>query len=198
MIPNFNTPAETGQLWNEEREALYNHVVETKPEKVFEIGTWRGHGSTYFITSAMETNKCGHLWTTEISEESYTIAKNFYSPGNELSMLEPFVSFHLGSSLNVFPSLLKEHGPIDMVFVDGGFDNDLASAEVQLQEIWMLRPHIKVGGFLVIHDWGIGKCILSQPAMAADDVFCFERIVTSLVFFKKVKEYQPETRIKMS
>jgi len=38
MIPDFHTPDRTGQLWDEERVALYNHVINTKPQKAFEIG----------------------------------------------------------------------------------------------------------------------------------------------------------------
>src|SRR5947207_2106454 len=48
-----------GQLWSADRELLYQTVRWAKPLRSFEVGTWRGGGSTLFIAQALYANGMG-------------------------------------------------------------------------------------------------------------------------------------------
>jgi hypothetical protein len=45
-----------GQLTIEERKFLHTTVLAEKPSLVFEIGTWKGGGSTWQIATALKSN----------------------------------------------------------------------------------------------------------------------------------------------
>lgn len=58
-----------GQMWLAERQALYEAVLRRKPKRCFEIGTWTGGGSTFFIVSALKEAGGGRLYTIEADDE---------------------------------------------------------------------------------------------------------------------------------
>ncbi len=82
-----------GQMYQAERKALYNAIIENKPRHCFEIGTFTGGGSTYFIAQAFKKLGRGKLFTIENNQRLYKEAKNYYS--KYLKKLLPFVFFHL-------------------------------------------------------------------------------------------------------
>ncbi|MFH1739638.1 MAG: class I SAM-dependent methyltransferase [bacterium] len=183
--PNFARDHTVGQLYDEERVALYQHILASMPQNVFEIGTWRGGGSTYFISSALAVNDYGHLWTFEINPGHYGRAVELYTTG-ELKHLRRFISFNLGDSLVLIPPIAKNAQPMDFVLIDGGPDHEEASAIQQMNELEMVRPFLVKDSVVAIHDWGLGKTSKTEPHLLDSDEFMFFSLIHTLAFFRKV------------
>lgn len=147
---DFNRDRMEGQMLPEERKALYDIIVETKPDIVFEVGTWKGGGSTFFIASALAENKKGRLFTIECDGELFRYAKALYA--TSLASLRPYVFFNKGESDLVYPKILSEVENVDFVFLDGKED-----PEQTVKEYNMFLPHMKAGSYLACHDWKISK-----------------------------------------
>ncbi len=94
-----------GQLWYEERKLLYRTLREYKPENVFEVGTWLGVGSTYFIAQALFLNGRGKLYTIESDIDLYRSAVQSYH--KYLAFLEPYVEFNLGDARDVYRGFIS-------------------------------------------------------------------------------------------
>lgn len=172
MKPDFNRDSMEGQMTPEERQEIYRLVIDTKPDVVFEVGTWKGGGSTYFLSSALHENGKGVLFTIESEAEFFSHAVSLYS--STLKDLKPYVNFSFGNSEIIFPNLLKSLSLasnvdmvnkqfIDIVFLDGKEDPDQT-----LNELSMFSPYLKVGGIVACHDWKTSKTdkirsILSGP-----------------------------------
>ena len=58
---DFNRDSLEGQMTVAERKALFYLVRKFKPRQVFEIGTWKGGGNTYILSSALKKKWC---WRT--------------------------------------------------------------------------------------------------------------------------------------
>jgi predicted O-methyltransferase YrrM len=149
-MPDFGRDSGEGQLCTVERIALNALVRQEAPETVFEVGTWRGGGSTYFISSALHENGHGMLYTCESNPEFYNHAVTLYQ--NQLSDLRPFVSFSFGKSNDIYPPILKKIGTIDMVMLDGAEDPNQT-----VREYFMFVLHFRPGSFLICHDWKTSK-----------------------------------------
>jgi predicted O-methyltransferase YrrM len=162
MIPNFDRDSQEGQLCSMERYALYSLIQKEDPDVVFEVGTWKGGGSTYFIASALHENKHGILHTCEINKEFYDHATNLYD--NELKELKPYVCFHFGDSLEVYPDILRKSGMIDILFLDGKEDSDQT-----VREYCMFRPYMRNGAYMVCHDWKEYKMAELKKRLIADE-----------------------------
>ena len=61
-----------GQMYWRERKAIYETIISFKPNRCFEVGTYNGGGSTYFVSSALHHNNFGKLYTSE-SIKNYTV-----------------------------------------------------------------------------------------------------------------------------
>ena len=48
-----------GQMSTEERRAIFDTIRQYKPQTVFDIGTWKGLGSTYIVAEALFKNQSG-------------------------------------------------------------------------------------------------------------------------------------------
>lgn len=153
-----------GQLWYAERDLLYRTVLRTQPEVVFEIGTWEGGGSTFFIASALSEIGRGRLHTVELDGERCEQARRAYA--THLPDLAPFVRFHQGSSLDVIPGLLVAEGRCDLLFLDGAQD-----AEQSMDELQMFAGMLRSGSVLVAHDWDNDKMAKVRPLIEADPRF---------------------------
>ncbi|MGV8083747.1 MAG: hypothetical protein AB2L09_08985 [Coriobacteriia bacterium] len=57
---------------------LYELASTPEVQKVLEIGTWRGDGSTLVLAEALGRTG-GRLWTMELKEENYRAACEFYA-----------------------------------------------------------------------------------------------------------------------
>jgi cephalosporin hydroxylase len=145
-------------LWFAERKLLYETVRRYKPEVVFEIGTWYGGGSTYFISEALCHIGSGVLHTVEADSGRHRSAVNYY--GAHLAHLLPHVVFHLGTSEDVYPDLLRGLGRVDMLFLDGASDPAQTLAEFKL-----FSPCLSAGSILVGHDWFQQKMDALRPVI---------------------------------
>lgn len=159
-----------GQLWYAERHLLYRTVRRTKPRVAFEIGTWEGGGSTFFIAQGLLANGGGYLHTVEIDNERYEIARAAYA--THLPHLREIVHFHHGPSLTVVPELLAAEGTCDLLFLDGAQD-----ARQTISELDMFLDYLAVGSVLVAHDWDNDKMSAVRPMIENDPRF---RIVERL------------------
>ena len=149
-----------GQLWYIDRKLLYGAIREHKPKTVFEVGTWYGGGSTYFISQALYENGGGVLHTVEENAEAYARAKENYA--RHMPHLLPHVRFHSGKSTEVYPALLREQATVDAVFLDGGQD-----AQQTMTEFEMFAPHLGPRALLLAHDWDNEKMALLRPKLEA-------------------------------
>jgi cephalosporin hydroxylase len=150
MEVDFNRDKLEGQLSPFERRALYNVIVKSKPEFVFEVGTWNGGGSTYIIASALADNGIGMLYSAECNEAFYHHAVDLYN--NELKYLRPFVCLNLGESQNVFPRILETVKRVDLAMLDGRED-----PQQTLVEYDMFNPYCFRGSYIACHDWNTPK-----------------------------------------
>jgi hypothetical protein len=146
----------SGQLWFKERELIY-HVVRTyKPFYCFEIGTWKGGGSTLFITQALFENRRGELHTVEINKNYYIEAKKKYQ--NYLVHLLPCINFYLGDYNRVYSDILSSIPMVNFLFLDGAED-----ALETLKQYQYFVPYLKRESILMVHDWFSEKTRLVKP-----------------------------------
>lgn len=162
MQVNFNRNSMEGQLHKEERIKLYDTICEYKPKVLFEIGTWKGGGSTYIISSAIHDNGFGKLHTIEIFKDFYDHAINLYN--GELLYLKEFINFNFGDSLDVYPKILDELDSIDFVLLDGKEE-----AQQTLDEYNLLRPKFKSGTIVMCHDWKTAKSQKVKEVLLTDE-----------------------------
>jgi cephalosporin hydroxylase len=175
IIPNFERDRFEGQMNPEERQALYNLVMEVKPETVCEVGTARGGGSTYFISSALRNLNKGVLYTCENNQEFFDYALALYNSADDLRGLEQYINFNYGDSEKVFTKLLPQIKKPDIVFLDGG-----ASSIKMVYDFTMFRPFIPTGKYLACHDWVNGKSCYLRPVIQND---CDWKLVYQVIEF---------------
>ncbi len=161
-----------GQLWYADRKLLYGAILEHKPRTVFEVGTWYGGGSTYFISQALYENGSGVLHTIEENAEAHERAKDNYA--RHLPHLLGHVRFHLGKSTEVYPALLHEQGVVDAVFLDGGQD-----AQQTVREFEMFAAHMQPAALLLAHDWDNEKMELLRPKLEASPTWTLQARATA-------------------
>jgi len=149
-----------GQLWYADRKLLYETIHAHKPKIVFEVGTWYGGGSTYFISQALYENGSGVLHTIEVDLEIYSVAVENYR--RHLAHLLPYVEFHFGDSTTVYPDLLRELEMVDAVFLDGA-----ANPQQTRSELEMFAPYLTSGSLLLAHDWDNEKMSWLRPFIEA-------------------------------
>jgi len=144
-----------GQLYNADRTCLYETVLETKPKQIFEVGTWLGGGSTFFLAKGLQKNGFGQLHTSETDAAMHGQAVKNYQ--REFPELLPFVKFYLGNSLQVFSPVLASKS-VDIVFLDGA-----ENAEESVAELIMFEPFLHPGSIFMAHDWNTEKMRLLRP-----------------------------------
>src|SRR5574341_2423002 len=88
-----------GQLWYADRALLFDSVRRYRPRFVFEVGTWKGGGSTLFIAQALFENGTGILHTIDVDPQLHAEATEGYR--RHVPHLLPHVRFHLGASTEV-------------------------------------------------------------------------------------------------
>ena len=182
--PNFERDRYEGQMNVEERKSLYNLIMGVKPETVFEVGTCRGGGSTYYIASALRNIGKGLLYTSENKQEFYDYAITLYNGAPDMAGLKQYVSFHFGDSEKVFMPILPNVVKPMVVFLDGG-----ASSIKMLYDFTMFRPYMPIGSFLACHDWDNGKTYILKYVLEKD-TFDWQPIHEVLGFkvFKRIAD----------
>ncbi len=163
-------PRIPGQLWYRERVLIHEMIAKTRPRYCFEIGTWRGGGSTYYITRALAEYNCGHLHTIEADAELYRQTTSDYA--RFLPKLAPYVTFHLGDYRKEYVRILKECGGIDFVLLDGPED-----AQETIRQYEFFLPFMKVGTVLLAHDWLSEKSRLLRPLIEHDDRWAIQTVL---------------------
>lgn len=151
-------PKLRGQLWVAERRLLYGTVRKYRPEICFEIGTWRGGGSTLFLAQALHDNGEGMLHTIEVNREISQEAIDNYSA--YLPELVPFVKFHLGDYRVIYGNILRTCGPVGFLFLDGAED-----ADETLHQFELFAPHLGAGSIVMAHDWFTEKARLVRSLL---------------------------------
>ena len=149
-------PQLEGQLWFKERKLIFDTIRKYKPSHCFEIGTWKGGGSSLFITQALYENKQGKLYTIEINKDFYEEARQNYQV--YLEHLLSYIEFYLGDYNKIFSEVLCTIEKIDFLFLDGP-----EHAQQTLNQYEFFLPYIKKGSLLMVHDWFADKSRLVKP-----------------------------------
>lgn len=160
-----------GQLWYAERKTLYETIRKHKPQVVFEIGTWFGGGSTYFIAQALLENHFGTLFTIESDQDIYRSAVLNYH--RYLRNLLPYIKFYVGKSTEVYPLILREVGRVDALFLDGADD-----PQQTVDEFTMFKPYLHRGSVLMAHDWDQKKMELLRSIIETSPNWMVEQVLT--------------------
>lgn len=161
-----------GQMYMAERKALFNIVKEKKPRHCFEVGTYTGGGSTYFIAKAFESIGSGKLFTLENDPYFYNRARVYYS--KKVPATAGYVDFMLGDKAQDFDKIIKSYGGVDCVFLDGAEDSNQT-----LEQYNYFLPHFNKGSILMLHDWNTEKTVKIKPVLEQDKNW------------KKIKELNP-------
>lgn len=145
-----------GQMYIADRKALYDAILKHKPRQCFEIGTYLGGGSTYFLASAFRELGAGQVVTLEAEQNHFVLAAGYYA--RYLPALYPHVKFLLGNDPALFnPHIDAERG-VDCLFLDGG-----SEAEETFQQLAFFQPHLRPGTLLMAHDWDTEKQRMVRP-----------------------------------
>ena len=137
-----------GQMYWRERKAIYETIINHKPNRCFEIGTYNGGGSTYFVSSALHHNNFGKLYTSESDPRLYGRAVDFYS--SKLPNQKRFIEFLNSSDFNCFLPFVNEG--VDLFILDGA---EHARETVDQYEFFMKYTHS--GTIMIVHDWHTEK-----------------------------------------
>ena len=166
-------PKISGQLWYRERIQVHQVVRQFKPRVCFEIGTWRGGGSTYYIAHALWQNGNGSLHTIEVDRSLYLEAiKNYRT---YLPHFAPHVEFHLGNYQEVYDRILRATNTVDFVILDGPED-----AQETLNQYNFFLPYFKEGAVLISHDWFSEKSRLLKNVIEEGDSWEIKSILSSI------------------
>jgi predicted O-methyltransferase YrrM len=163
-----------GSIKNEEAEALYQLVLDRKPQIAYQIGTFVGY-SALVIAHALRTNGSGLLIAVdpEIPHRTFINPVNVAREAAKAQGLAPFIRFERGwhsGALGDYLGLgLKRRIPIvglqvmetvreqgiDLAFIDGDH-----STACTLTDFLLLKDYLNVGGIAIFHD------VLSWPTVA--------------------------------
>jgi len=150
-----------GQMYLRERKALFDIVRHEKPRQCYEIGTFTGGGSTFFLSSALASNGSGTLLTMESDPKLFNKAKKFYS--EKLPNLREYVTFIKGERPEEFNLYIPTDGKVDCVFFDGAEDSTQT-----LDQYNYFKPFFKTGSVIMFHDWNTEKTAAIRPIIESD------------------------------
>ncbi len=162
-------PQLDGQLWLADRKLLYDTVRAHAPVHCFEIGTWKGGGSTLFIAQALHDNGRGLLHTIEVDRAMVEQARRGYE--KYLRHLLPHVEFHAGDYRAEYAPLLAG-ATADLVFLDGAED-----ARETLAQYEFFLPHLRPGSRLLVHDWLTDKARLVREVLEGRSGWRLEKVL---------------------
>lgn len=150
-----------GQMYVAERKVLFDTIIEKKPRHCFEIGTYTGGGSTYFIAKAFEEIGNGKLITMEIDPYYYNKAKEYFK--KRIPKVEEHIEFILGSKAEAFDAIIKSYRSVDAVFLDGAEEGGQT-----LEQYNYFLPYFHTGTILMLHDWNTEKTRKIKPILDND------------------------------
>ena len=171
-------PKLDGQLWVADRKLLYDTVRARAPRACFEIGTWKGGGSTLFIAQALYDNGGGVLHTIEIDPAMAADARRAYE--TYLPHLLPHVEFHVGDYREEYRGVLGSHpaeagshtSMADFVFLDGA-----ENAGETLAQYEFFLPHLPPASAVVVHDWLTDKARLVRGVLEQSPGWRIEQVL---------------------
>lgn len=176
---DFNGNPDIGQMHPTERKLIYDIVRQTQPTICVECGTWKGAGSTYFISNALCENNKGILHTWETDVELFNFAVNFY---NDKPNLKAVIRFNNSD----FLAGIKQLTSIDFALLDGPDWPDYTLEQVKyLETIMHKNDHV------IIHDWNVEKCSKVKPYLYSGqkqwEAVCeINNTSTGMICFKKL------------
>lgn len=147
-----------GQMYAAERKVLYDTIRTYRPRQCYEIGTFTGGGSTYFISKAMSDSNNGTLITMENDTHYYQKAVNYFS--QKLPEQNKHITFLFNHTPTAFLSYIPEDGKVDCVFFDGAEDGAETLAQYRFFE-----PYFKPGSIIMFHDWNTEKTATVKPVI---------------------------------
>jgi len=172
-----------GQMYINERQALYEVIMKYKPRHCFEIGTYTGGGSTYFISAAFTKLGQGKLYTMENGTHYYNKARNFFLA--HLPNQNKHIEFIFGEKPNDFDKYIPEDKKVDCVFFDGA-----ENGQQTLNQYNYFKPYYKTGTVIAFHDWNTEKTNLVRQPVLEDS--SWEKIIeltppysVGMAFFKR-------------
>jgi predicted O-methyltransferase YrrM len=177
LYPNFEIDSGIGQLSLDERLLLYSMVRMYKPLHCFEVGAWRGCGSTYMIASALLDNDRGILVTSEVDSNAVLFALKMY---REFPDLESRIIFENSKAVEAFPFYLSVGKSVDFIFLDGSNDPD-----EQLQVYKLCDPFFKSGSIVGMHDWP-GDKTKGLDFLSTSVDWQMIGFTSTIIFFRKV------------
>jgi len=135
-----------GQMNSEERNLIKQLIIQKKPKVVFEIGTWKGGGSTLSIASGLFENKSGVLYTCETEKAFFQQAVESFN--EYFQEYKPFVIFHNESSSIILKSLIEENKIPDFILLDG----IAARQKEDVNDMNSLEKYLSDGTIIAYHD----------------------------------------------
>ena len=150
-----------GQLYLAERQALYNTIIEFKPRCCFEIGTYTGGGSTFFLASAFEKVGAGKVVTLEPHPVLYSLATAAYRA--YLPHLRRHVDFLKGGDVEDFAPHIDPANGVEAFFLDGA-----ENAAQTLAQYNFFLPRLAPDAVMMAHDWHTDKMAQVRPLVEAD------------------------------
>ena len=159
-----------GQMYIADRKALYDAILKYRPRQCFEVGTWTGGGSTYFLASAFKAIGAGKLITLEAHPVLHEVGSAFYR--QYLPALSPFVEFVHGGDVGLFNNYIDKEYGVDCVFIDGA-----ESAEETFAQYEFFLPMLRPGAVLMAHDWNTDKQRLLRPLLETSPEWTLEQYI---------------------
>lgn len=157
-----------GQMYVADRKALFDAILQHKPVYCFEVGTYTGGGSTFFLASAFARLERGKVITLEADEQMRNHAVGAYR--QFLPGLLPFVEFlHGGQPSHFMPYIEGGDGIVECVFLDGAEDD-----RETLEQYEFFAPFFRPGSILMAHDWNTEKARLLKPIIADGGLWSIE------------------------
>lgn len=150
-----------GQMYLAERKSLYETVITYKPRQCFEIGTYTGGGSTFFLGSALSCNNFGTLYTIENNTHCYNKARNYFA--KKLPKINKHIQFMFSDTAHAFDQLVNKYDKVDFVFFDGAEEGSQT-----LEQYNYFLPYFKKGSIIAFHDWSTEKTISVKPIVTID------------------------------
>lgn len=192
-----------GQMSKNERNYIYETVININAKLIIESGTWYGGGSTLSLVKGLyETN--GILHTFEEYYEFYVEAKKFYDSSIYVNNIKLYNTSFINGLHELPNDFFKS---IDLILLDGGDELPNGNHKLSIssyiedynisenvQSFKFLEDKINVGCNLLLHDWSIteGRGNFVKRYLESNNINNFEIIniineSTGLAHLKKVK-----------
>lgn len=161
-----------GQMYIADRMALYDAILKYRPRQCFEVGTFTGGGSTFFLASAFQALGEGRVITLEADANLHQLASGYYK--RYLPALNEHVTFLHGTSVQAsFEPLIDRERGVDCLFLDGAEDAGETHRQYEF-----FRRHLRPGSVLMAHDWETDKLRITRAVLESSPDWHRERVIS--------------------